>query len=241
MRDLEITKQGIVIIKRKETERENYFVEYFRVDTKYEFQEVLQALIDKTEEGTLFTMHIVSHGNMDGIGTSIDDMIRWGELFCYTRQFNVIMGNNLLLVLSSCVGGGILSHIEPEERAPYRAIIGNTREVKMMDVQKGFVAFYADYYNLLDFPKAIKSMNGEIDFTEEIEPGRKKSEFFIMSSKQSFDEVFNPDRDPVHFRTILDKLMPPNPVIPQELRVEKAKELLRKIGEILKPHFCFQD
>lgn len=259
MMDFEITRQGIVIIqwlkvddpqigevlyntiKNKETERENYFVEYNKVNSKGEFQDVLQTLIDKTEEGTLFTLHIVAHGNMDGIGTAFDDMICWGELFHYTRQLNVIMGNNLLLVLSSCVGGGILSHIEPEKRAPYRAFIGNSREVLMEDANKGFVAFYADYYNMLDFPKAIKVLNGEIDFTKEIELGRKKTEFFIMSAEQSFDEVFDPDRDPAHFKALIDKLMPPNDIIPQEMRVEKAKELLRKKGEELKPHFCFQD
>lgn len=259
MNVFEITKQGIVIIqwlkegdpqlgeilyntiKTKESERECYFVEYNKADSKKDFQAIMQRLIDNTKEGTLFTLHIVSHGNMDGIGTAFDDMVVWSELFYYTRQLNVIMGNNLLLVLSSCVGGGILSHIEPEERAPYRAIIGNTRSVKMTDAHKGFEAFYADYYNMLDFPKAIKALNEAIDFSEELAPGRQKTEFFIMTAEHSFDEVFNPDRDPAHFRSLVDKLMPPAPAIPQEKRVEKAKDLLRKRGEELKPHFCFQD
>ena len=35
--------------------------------------------------------------------------------------------------------------------------------------------------------------------------------------------------------------MPLRTIIPKDLRVEKAKELLRKKGEELKPHFCFQD
>lgn len=259
MNDFEITEQGIVIIqwlkkgdsqlgemlyaaiRHKEEERENYFVEYNKVDSTKEFKAVMQRLIDNTKEGTLFTLHIVSHGNMDGVGTALDDMIVWSELFYYTRQLNVIMGNNLLLVLSSCFGGGILSHIEPEKRAPYRAIIGNTRPVTVPDAHKGFEAFYADYYNMLDFPKAIKALNEAIDFSEELEPGRQKTEFFIMTAERSFDEVFNPDRDPVHFRTLVDKLMSPNPAIPQELRVEKAKGLLRKRGEELRAHFCFQD
>lgn len=260
MKNFEITKEGIVIvqwlrvndpqlgedlynmIRHKEGERANYYVSYHKVNTKEEFIGVLQYLINSTEEGTLFTLHIVSHGDEDRIGIEADtNEVRWGELFYYTRQLNEIMGNNLLLVLSSCVGGGILSHIEPEQRAPYRAIIGNTREVKMLDAMKGFAAFYADYYNILDFPKALKALNGVIDFTEEITPGRKKTEFFIMSAEQSFDEVFNPDRDPVHFESFVNKLMPPNPMIPQELRIVKAKELFRKRGEELKPHFTFQD
>ena len=115
MNDFEITKQGIVIIqwlrdgdpqlgeilyntiKPKESERENYFVEYYNVDSKKDFRSVMQYLIDNTKEGTLFTLHIVSHGNMDGIGTTLDDMVVWSELFCYSRRLNVIIGNNLLL------------------------------------------------------------------------------------------------------------------------------------------------
>ena len=260
MKDFEITKEGIVIIqwlknedpqlgvdlynqlKHKETERANYFVEYYQVKNKNEFVAVLQKLVDETKEGTIFTLHIVSHGYENGIGTEIStNEVRWGELFHYTRQLNVTMGNNLLLVLSSCVGGGILSHIEPEQRAPYRAVIANTRPVAMADAQNGFAAFYADYYDMLDFPKAILALNAEIDLSEEIEPGKKKVEFFIMTAEQSFNDVFNPDRDPAFFASVVDKIMPPNLQIPQEMRVEKAKELFRKKGEELKPLFCFQD
>lgn len=260
MKNFEITKEGIVIIqwlrsgdpqlgedlynriRRKETERDNYFVEYHKVNSKDEFIATLKDLINRTKEGTIFTLHIVAHGDEKRIGTEIGtNEVQWGELFYYTRQLNIIMGNNLLLVLSSCVGGGILSHIEPEDRAPNRAVVANTREVSMVDAQEGFAAFYADYYNALDFPKAIKALNGEIDFSKEIEPGRKKVEFFIMSAEQSFTEVFNPDRDPAHFESVINKIMPPDSKIPQELRIEKAKEIFRKRGEMLKPYFCFED
>ena len=111
----------------------------------------------------------------------------------------------------------------------------------MADAQNGFAAFYADYYDMLDFPKAIQALNAQIDLSEEIESGKKKVEFFIMSAEQSFNEVFNPDRDPDFFASIVDKIMPPNPMIPQELRVKKAKELFRKRGEKLRAHFCFKD
>lgn len=260
MEDFNITKEGIVIIqwlkdtdpqlgeelyntiKVKERERDNYFVKYYKTRTVDEFKKVLQELIDTTSQGTLFTLHIVTHGYEDGLGLEIlANEIKWAELFTYTRQLNEIMGNNLLLVLSSCVGGGILSCLQPEQHAPYRAIIANTREVFMKDAINGFHAFYSKYYNILDFEKGIKALNNAIDFSEEIESGKKKVEFFIMSAEQSFDEVFNPDRDPVFFKSIVDKILPPNKIIPQELRVQKAKELFKKKGKELKPHFMFMD
>lgn len=62
-----------------------------------------------------------------------------------------------------------------------------------------------------------------------------------MTAEQSFEEVFNPDRDPAHFASIVNSLLLPIPSIPQELRIEKTKALLRKKGDELRPHFTFQD
>lgn len=256
MENFEVSKQGIVVIQwlkpsdpqlglelfqkinKKESEKENYFVRFYQVSTKTDFVKVLKELVDTTEKGTIFTLHIVAHGNKDIIGIdSESNNISWKELFEYTRQLNVIMANNLLLVLSSCVGGGILSYIEPKKRAPYRAIIANTREIFMKDANQGFEAFYQEFYNILDFPKGLEALNKAIDFSEELRPGKKKTEFFIMSSEETFDEVFNP----VYFESVINKIMPPTPEIPQEKRVEKVKELFRAYGKKLKLHFNFQD
>lgn len=259
MEDFEITKEGIVIIqwlnnldprlgeelytniKNKESERDNYFVEFHNVEKKEEFISVMTDLISKTTKGTLFTLHIVAHGYENGIGLNVTNSILWKELFEFTRELNIKMGNNLLLVLSSCVGGGVLSFIEPEKRAPYRAIIANTREVFMTDASCGFTAFYSKFYNISDFKLALEALNKAIDFSVEIEPGKKKTEFFIMTAENSFNEIFNPERDPVFFEEMVNKLMPPNSEIPQELRLEKVKKILKERGEKLKPYFTFLD
>ena len=120
------------------------------------------------------------------------------------------------------------------------AFIANTRSVLIKDARNGFPLFYKDYRTPLDFHEALLRLNGSIDFTEEIEPGVKKTEFFIMSASHTFDEVFNPDRDIKHFNSVVDKIMPPNPLIPQELRLEKARELFIAEGKRLKPYFMFQ-
>ena len=46
--------------------------------------------------------------------------------------------------------------IEYEKHAPCRAVIENKHEIFMKDAQNGFVAFYADYYNILDFLKDFR-------------------------------------------------------------------------------------
>lgn len=259
MNDVEIARTGIIIIewlrpcdpklgqelyndiRDKETYFENYFVELYSVSNKNEFIDSLQKIIDSTKEGSLLTLHIVSHGYENGLGTDMNNFVNWAELFSYTRQLNIILHNTLLLVLSSCVGGGILSYIEPEKRAPYMAFIANTRSVLIKDARKGFPLFYKGYKTPLDFKDALSRLNDSIDFTEELEPGIKKTEFFIMSASHTFDEVFNPDRDVENFNRIIDKLLPPNSIIPQELRRIKARELFIAEGKRLKPYFTFQD
>lgn len=94
-----------------------------------------------------------------------------------------------------------------------------------------------DIYQMI----GMKTNNYTAPTSEQIEPGKKKVEFFIMSAEQSFDEVFNPDRDPIFFKRVVDKILPPNENIPQELRVQKTKELFKKKGQELKPYFMFKD
>lgn len=205
------------------------------------FKDALSKIIDLVDDVTLLTLHIVSHGNEDAIGTSLDDCITWRELFHYTRQMNIKMNNTLMLVLSSCCGGGILSFIEPTMRAPYMAFVANTRPVTFADAMRGFPEFYNNYNNALDFPKALKALNACIDTSQIGVDGRQKTEFFVFTASSSFDEIFNPDRDPEHFKEVVNKLMPSTDSIPQELRVDKAKKIFREHGEKLRPYFTFQD
>ena len=100
MKNFDITKEGIVVIqwlrdtdpqlgedlyntlKVKESERNNYFVKYYKARTANEFKTVLQELIDTTQQGTLFTLHIVTHGYERGLGLEIKtNEIKWAELF----------------------------------------------------------------------------------------------------------------------------------------------------------------
>lgn len=103
-----------------------------------------------------------------------------------------------------------------------------------------FSAFYANYYNILDFSKSLEALNTSIDFSKDID-GQKKTEFFVMTAEHSFDEVFNPERDPVFFESVVNKILPINDHIPQELRIIKAKEIFKRKGDELRPYFTFND
>ena len=133
-----------------------------------------------------------------------------------------------------------MPYIESEKRGVYTAVIANTRKVLMSDAHIGFSAFYANYYNILDFSKSLEALNTSIDFSKDID-GQKKTEFFVMTAEHSFDEVFNPERDPVFFESVVNKILPINDHIPQELRIIKAKEIFKRKGDELRPYFTFND
>ena len=106
MNDIEINRMGIVILQwfsgtenlgqelydslKDKDSQNNYFVELHCVRTKQDFETVLQHLIDTTQEGTIFTLHILSHGNEVGIGTSPSDFMCWKELFSFTDRKSVV-------------------------------------------------------------------------------------------------------------------------------------------------------
>ena len=230
------------VIKRIEAEDPIYKVKPHEVHTKEQFLKALDDICDSITEPTLLTLHIDSHGCEEGIG--IDgraNFISWTELFDHIRPINEKLHNTLMLVLSVCTGAGIMTRLEPQKRAPYMAYIANTREITFPDAAKAFPEFYRTYRTVLDFPAALKALNDTIDFSEPLPDGRKKTEFFVYSSKELFDQVMNPDRDPENFRKIALSMRYTDPSMTDEEKIEVARRMIIKEADRLRPYFNFQD
>ena len=82
----------------------------------------------------------------------------------------------------------MISSINPELRAPYRAIICTTRPVSADEIYRGFIAFYENYYNLLDIIEAIKAIQ------EEVKDSNGFSPFQALTAESVFNETFDPNR-----------------------------------------------
>ena len=83
----------------------------------------------------------------------------------------------------------MISSINPEKRAPYRAFICTTRKVTSDEIYRGFLAFYDKNFNLLDISHALTALQNEVKDDKGYSP------FQVLSAESVFDETFNPNRN----------------------------------------------
>lgn len=88
-----------------------------------------------------------------------------------------------------CKSISMISAIDPEKRAPYRAFVCTTRVVSSDEIYRGFLAFYDNYFNLLDIAQAINALQ------EEIRDDNGFSPFQVLSAENIFSETFNSNRN----------------------------------------------
>lgn len=91
--------------------------------------------------------------------------------------------------MAMCKSIAMISAIDPEKRAPYRAFICTTRKVTSDEIYRGFLAFYDKYFNLLDISHALTALQNEVKDDNGYSP------FQVLSAESVFDETFNPNRN----------------------------------------------
>lgn len=105
------------------------------------------------------------------------------------RPLNIKTGHLLFVVMAMCKSISMISAIDPEKRAPYRAFVCTTRVVSSDEIYRGFLAFYDNYFNLLDIAQAINALQ------EEIRDDNGFSPFQVLSAENIFCETFNSNRN----------------------------------------------
>ena len=172
----------------------------YDVKNKQEMAEAFSKIFNDISEGELITLQIEAHGCEEGVGLSSGELVTWKELFSFIRPINEKMLNLLLVCMSMCYGGALITHIEPEKRAPYRAFVGTGSTIKAGTLLDGFSAFYENYHHLLDSFAAYEAMkNATIDATT------GKTPFWFMTSEEVFQKTLDPDRDPDNFKHIVNE------------------------------------
>ncbi|MCL3782692.1 hypothetical protein EMN47_20085 [Prolixibacteraceae bacterium JC049] len=258
--DTEITSKGIIVIQSlneddKKTGDELHddvlrykkyldkdtFVELYNVSTVDEFIKRIKLIEDSMTVGTIFTLHLETHGNENGIYLSSGEYVSWKLFFDIIRPINIKMCNLLILTMAMCKGGEILSYIKPEKRAPYLAFIASHRNITQDEVARGFGAFYREYTDQLDINKGINALNLEIDGKSP-----KKNTFWCFTSKEVFDLTFNPDRDPTNFQLIVKTKYEEHIANGQrhytlEMVEENIRKIFKETSDKYRNHYCFID
>lgn len=208
-------------------------VKFYDVKNKHELAEAFYKIYNDIEDGELLTLQIEAHGCEDGIGLSSDELVTWKEFFGIIRPINVKMINLMLVCMSMCYGGALITHFEPEKRAPYRAFVGTGREIKAGVLLDGFTAFYENYHNLLDLFAAFEALkNATFDSSIGGSP------FWMMTSEEVFQKTLDPDRDPDNFKHIVNELFVKQKVEGKDVTLEQvAKEIRELLTETYKRYY----
>ena len=206
--DTEIKRWGIVVIQSlnpndyktgeilyhdvlqyKEYHKGESFTSFYDVNSSDEFRLAVQTIEDSLSEGDILTLQIETHGCDDGIWLNNGDILKWKEFYDIIRPLNIKTGHLLFVVMAMCKSIAMISAINPEKRAPYRAFICTTRVVTSNEIYRGFLAFYEKYFNMLDIMQALNALQNEVKDDNGYSP------FQALSAESVFDETFNPNRN----------------------------------------------
>lgn len=215
-------------------------VKFYNVKDKHELAKAFCTIFNHIENGELVTLQIETHGCEEGIELTSGELVTWKEFFGCIRPINEKMLNLLLVCMSMCYGGALITHFEPEKRAPYRAFIGAGSTIKTGVLLDGFSVFYENYHNLLDSFAAYEAMK---DATIDVNTG--ESPFWFMSSEDVFQKTLDPDRDPDNFKHMVNEQFVKQKAEGKDVTWEQVaneiRELLIETKKRYYENFTFRD
>lgn len=137
------------VLQYKEYHKRESFSSFYDVNSSKEFRLAVQGIEKSILEGDILTLQIETHGCDEGIGFNNGEILKWKDFYNIIRPLNIKTGHLLFVVMAMCKSIAMISAINPEKRAPYRAFICTTRKVTSDEIYRGFLAFYDKYFNLL--------------------------------------------------------------------------------------------
>lgn len=147
--------------------------EYFAIDTKADFLNVIGEIYSKKIENRNVLLHIYLHGslNLDGLLANDKILITWEELLEETRRINVKTRNGLFLVMAMCYGRYIGENINVSLKAPFNSLIASKYEEDVRDIYNLFHKFYNNLIfdkNLINAYEEAHTENDKFYFTNTI-------------------------------------------------------------------------
>lgn len=224
------------ILRYKEYSNSGAFSSFYNVQCVGEFYSIIRKIEQSLEEGDIITLQIETHGCDDGIVLSNGDIIKWKDFYDAIRPLNIKTGHLLFLIMAMCKSVAMISSINPEERAPYRAVICTTRSVNADEIQRGFEAFYEKYFSLMDIVESLKALQDEVKDDNGFSP------FQVLSAESVFDDTFNPNRDITGL--VDDQLIRLNSTITETTRsimTDCIQKILSEIHDKCVDYYNFRD
>ena len=210
------------ILRYKCYSKKESFSSFYDVHSIQDFRSAIRDIENSLIEGDILSLQIETHGCDEGIGLSCGELLKWRDFYDIIRPLNVKTGHLLFIIMAMCKSIAMISSINPEERAPYRAF---------------FMAFYDNYFNLLDIAQALKALQ------EEVKDKNGFSPFQALTAESVFDETFDPNR--TNFtevvKTQLTRLNIPISAATESAMSNNLQKLLAELHDKFYDYYNFKD
>lgn len=224
------------ILRYKEYRQKESFSSFYDVHSSDDFRLAVKDIEKSLLEGDILTLQIETHGCDEGLGLNNGEILKWKEFYNIIRPLNIKTGHLLFVVMAMCKSIAMISSIDLEKRAPYRAFICTTRKVTSDEINRGFLAFYDNYFNLLDISQALNALQNEVKDDNGYSP------FQALSAESVFDETFSPHRNISELvDNQLERLHIPKTEMTKTLISNSIQSLLKDLHEKFYDHYNFRD
>lgn len=224
------------ILRYKSYSKKESFSSFYDVHSIQEFRSAIKDIENSLVDGDILTLQIETHGCDEGIGLSNGEIIEWKEFYNMIRPINIKTGHLLFVIMAMCKSIAMISSLNPEEHAPYRAFICTTRNVYPDEISIGFNAFYEKYFNLLNMAEALKALQ------EETKDADGNSPFQALSAESVYDDTFNPNRN---FSDLVDnqleRLNIPKTETTKSIMSDSFRKLLKELHDKFYDYYNFKD
>lgn len=174
------------VLQYKKYHKRESFSSFYNVNSSDDFRLAILDIEKSLSEGDILTLQLETYGCAEGIGFNNGEILKWMDFYDIIRPLNIKTGHLLFVVMAMCKSIAMLSAIAPEKRAPF---VCTTIVVSSDEIYRGFLAFYDNYFNLLDIVQALNALQ------EEVRDDNGFTPFQVLSAENIFSETFNSNRN----------------------------------------------
>jgi hypothetical protein len=136
-------------IIRWKCERNETSARLIDVSTKQDLFNFFLEIKTLASKGILIPiLHFEMHGSKIGIELKNKEVITWQELGSWCREVNVIVKNQLVIGMATCMGAYFFYAINILERAPFWGYIGPKKKIGAGRLLEDFSKFYDIFWKM---------------------------------------------------------------------------------------------
>lgn len=183
-------------LKYKTFQEENLHLEYYDINSKKDFIEHLNSIVDEAIANNYFYFfHFEIHGYNGGITLKNSETVSWEDILPILRKLNIHYHNYLGIYLAVCEGASLIKFLNPLERSPFGFMVASPQKLGDQSILVGFEKFYEDFFFSLDAQEAVDSFNSVTD---------EENKIYLLTSKYLISQLCDENREGMNKKELLE-------------------------------------